>query len=96
MYNHIFELSNEHFGRCAEWRLEIYIDTFFPCKQSRLLKLIKIIKSCHSFYFEENDALMLLYKDLLEYSINGTFLDQERRQLDKNMELLVKTIKEYN
>lgn len=96
MYNHIFELSNEHFGRCAKWRLEIYIDTFFPCKNSRLLKLIKIIKSCSYFELEEKDALMLLYKYLLEFQIDGLLLDQERRQLDKNMELLVKTIKEYN
>lgn len=39
---------------------------------------------------------MFLYKYLLELSINGILLDQERCQLDKNMELLVKTIKEYN
>lgn len=96
MYNQIFELSNESFGGSSCWRLEIVVDRFFPCKQSRLLKLIKIIKSCSGFEFEEKDALTLLYKYLLELSIDGILIDQECRQLDKNMELLVKTIKEYN
>lgn len=96
MYNQIFELTNETFGRSAAWRLEINVKEFFPCKQARLLKLIKIIKSCSYFDFENKDSLMLLYKYLLELSIDGLLLDQERRQLDKNMELLVKTIKEYN
>ena len=96
MFNQVFELTNESFGGSACWRLSINIDRFFPCKQSRLLKLIKIIKSCSYFELEEKDALTLLYKYLLELSINGLLLDQERRQLDKNMELLVKTIKEYN
>lgn len=91
MYNQIFEISSQGVG----WRLEIIVDRFFPCTQSRLLKLIKIIKSCHRFDFEEKDALVLLYKYLLELQINGLILDKERRQLDKNMELLVKTIKEY-
>ena len=96
MHNQIFEITNESFGSSACWRLSINIDYFFPCKQSRLLKLIKIIKSCSYFELEEKDALTLLYKNLLELSINKILLDQERRQLDKNMELLVKTIKEYN
>ena len=96
MFNQVFELTNESFGSSACWRLSINIDRFFPCKQSRLLKLIKIIKSCSYFELEEKNALTLLYKYLLEFSIDGILLDQERRQLDKNMELLVKTIKEYN
>lgn len=97
MYNQIFEIgSATTCSGCSSWRLSINIDRFFPCKQSRLLKLIKIIKSCSYFELEEKDALTLLYKYLLELSIDGILLDQERRQLDKNMELLVKTIKEYN
>lgn len=93
LYNQIFEITSGHLD---DWRLEIVVDRFFPCKQSRLLKLIKIIKSGSCFEFEEKGALTLLYKYLLELSIDGLILDQERRQLDKNMELLVKTIKEYN
>ena len=98
LFNQIFEIgSATTWSGCSSWRLQIVVDRFFPCKQSRLLKLIKIIKSnCGCFDFEEKDALTLLYKYLLELSINGILLDQERRQLDKNMKLLVKTIKEYN
>jgi len=98
MYNQIFEIGSvTTCSGCLSWRLQIVVDRFFPCKQSRLLKLIKIIKSNRGcFDFEVKDSLTLLYKYLLELQINGLLLDQERRQLDKNMELLVKTIKEYN
>ena len=101
----IVEIQNEFYF--PNWRLQIYTDTFFPCTQARLLKLIKIINENSSLnQWERENICKDLVKGIQEQiedienikkNRNDYFLlESELRKFYRNKALLEKELAKYD
>lgn len=87
----IFEIeNNDWFG--PRFRMQIFVENFFPCSQSELLKLIKIMDNCDFLDVDYHLKLVNLLT-MLESIDTKDFTERLKKSLQKNKLLIYDKLK---
>lgn len=87
----IFEIENtDWFG--PRFRMQIFVENFFPCRQSEILKLFKILDNCNFLDADYHMKLVNLLT-MLESIDTKDFTDRLKKTLERNKLLIYAKLK---